>query len=194
MKYPDFSEIEKNELNLPECTCAGNRKAQLLHLRNGLGRLLLSELIFSIVLAYALAIIDGLRFLQWPVVLPFSAIGQYQPQIESSQPKSPVELAFDNFVFLYNCAFPGGSRLGCGIGMIGAAFWNLYQLRRGCQLQRLVIGLLAGMIIGFRMTLMISSSANLILFATVVSSIAFAIYMVKGDKKPSLPSLPIVQR
>ena len=154
-----------------------------------LGRMI----VLSIVLAYVASLIDGLRFYgTLPLILPFSAIGHYQPRVDLNNADSGMVAAFDSFLFFYNSAFPGGSRLGCGIGMISAAFWTLHSVSGGCWPQRAALGLMAGAVIGFRCTLMLSSSAKFVLGSTVLFSLAFLVYMLVTDREKEVASLPLV--
>lgn len=181
MKQKDDKQIpEQRQHQLPDC---------LAHLGLGFATLVIRTLALSLILAYLLSIIDGLRTLgQTPFLFPFSALGQYQPKIESSANSSPLVSAFSNFVFLFNCTFPGASRLGSGIGMIAAAFWTLHEIPRECRMQRIFLSLAAGAIIGFRLMLMVSSSAVGVLGASVIFSLSICAYMnISARSKPIEP-------
>lgn len=176
-----------------DCTCSAHPQLQIRHLGEGLGALVIRTFILSLVLAYLMSLIDGLHNIGVaPLIFPFTSLGQYQPRLNAAMPTSPLVAGFDNFVFLYNCAFPGASRLGCGIGMIAASFWTLHATPPNCRIQRAGIGIIAGALIGFRLTLMLTSSAVGVLSATAIFSLGMAAYMLCADRRPGIPSLPLV--
>lgn len=167
--------------------------AQISHTVSGLITLFLRVLILSLSLALLMSCIDALqKFGSAPLVLPFSALGQYQPQIQKATSQSPLEAAFDSLVLWYNCAFPGGSRLGSGIGTIFACFWTLHTTPKSPGLHRIVLGAVAGALLGFRMTLMLSSNAYTVLAAGLLGAVAFSVYMVVTAKPDKIPPLPII--
>lgn len=175
------------------CECSGKAGIMCLHIVKGLSAYLLKLVILSLVLAYLFSIIDALRsYGVMPAVFPFTMLGQYQPQIDGAN-KSEFQAAFDNFLLWFNCAFTGGSRMGSGIGTLGASFWTLYILPKNCFSQRIVTGFLAGAVIGFRSLLMVSTSATLISGAAIVSAIFFAVYVAVKTGKKDIPPLPIVK-
>lgn len=171
---------------------ANNEVLQVLLL---LGKLFLRIAVMSLVLAYLLPLIDGLRTMGvTPFQFPFSQLGQYQPRITNPEIQDSAFLkSFDDFVFLLNCTFPGASRWGTGVGTLYAAFWTMHDTPPTCKVQRLVIGIVAGAIIGFRATLMISNSPVFIFACTLISTFGFALYMTLADRKPAIPRIPIVQ-
>ncbi|MBX9689773.1 MAG: hypothetical protein K2X27_23895 [Candidatus Obscuribacterales bacterium] len=176
------------------CPCAASSELKLRHFAQGLLLLTLRSLLLGLLLAYLLSVIDWFRTLGMsPLYLPFSGIGQYQPRLESAAAQPAFVKGFENFLFYFNCAFPGASRLGSGIGVIAAAFWTLHDAPKSCKVQRLSLGLLAGALIGFRLMLMISSSAFTVLGATVFAALAFAVYMALSSGKSEIPRLPLVE-
>ena len=160
-----------------------------------LGIMLLRILVLGISLAYLFSIIEGLRTMGIaPFSFPFSLLGTYQPRIISpAVAASPFLRAFDDFLFLFNCTFPSASRMGSGIGMVASAFWTLHDARNCSRLQRIVIGVVAGAIIGFRLTMMISNSASFVLMSTTVFCLGFTTYMALAGTKAELPRIPLVQ-
>lgn len=155
-------------------------------------------LILSIVLAYLMSLVENLRlFGMGSVSWPFSTLGDYHPPSPGSSASDSLLLGYcERFIYLLNCAFPGGSRLGSTIGTLAASYWTLYTTPRYGKLQRCLIGILAGSIIGFRGALVITSFPNLCLAASIISSILFAIYMLRSEgaeKIPDLPPLPVSQ-
>lgn len=163
-----------------------------------LGLLTLRCLVLSLVLAYLMGFIEGLRTVGIsPFVFPFTA--QSTPRLMTTELlKDPLALAIDNFLYAYNCAFPGACRLGNGVGLIAGAFWSLHSTAvkpfngTSTLMERCVIGLTAGFIIGFRMMFMISSKPMGVLVASIVGMLSFCIYMLVTAKKPVTPRIPIV--
>lgn len=185
--------IKPDLIDRKQCDCVLNPALRLNHFFAGLLMLLLRTLVLALVLAYALSFIDGLRtYGITPFVWPFSGFGQFQPRLAQELPAAPWVRAFDDFLFFYNCAFPVAGRLGSGIGMIAAGFWTLHLTDPSCRLQRIGLAAVAGAIIGFRLTLMLTSSAITVFSATILSAIAFTFYMSSADKKPGIPSLPLI--
>lgn len=183
-----------NGTNNEPCPCTANFTLRLKHIGSKVLLLVVRVLVLSLALAYLMSILNALQY--WgmaPMYLPFSGVDQFRPGQDAAGSAEPIVTAFDNFVYLYNCAFPGASRLGSGIGMIFACFWTLHSVDRNCRAPRIALGALCGAIIGFRLILMLSSSATGVLSSMIVSSIGFAIYMAIADRKPGIPSLPIVQ-
>lgn len=160
-----------------------------------IGRLLARTAILSLSFAYLISFfVDGIQSIGIaPTPWPFTGFGQYQASL---MPKSndPLLSAFDNFVIIYNCAFPGASRLGCGIGIIAAAFWSMHDSSAAKPLERGVIGLLAGAIIGFRLALMFSSKAATVLSACLLFALFFCMYLLLADRKKQVPELPLIKQ
>lgn len=174
------------------CSCSGNFKLMCSHLAKGLLSYLIRLIVLSLSVAYILACVDALRaYGVTPAAFPFTTLGQYQPLIDSEN-KTSFQAAFDNFFLLFNCAFPGGSRMGSGIGTLAASFWTLHILPNNCRAQRTVLGCLIGFIIGARGLLTVSSSANIVCGAGVLGAIFFTVYMISTACKREIPPLPIV--
>ena len=151
-------------------------------------------LILSILLAYLMSLIDVFRTYGYGIAAwPFTALGQYQPHISNDSGKSVFIDWFENILFWYNCAFPGYSRMGCGIGMIAASFWTLHTLPQQRLLERITIGALCGAVIGFRGMLMVTSSPTLVPAAALIFAVFFAVYMAWTNVPKGLASLPIVK-
>ena len=177
------------------CSSCSGLKLPIKQIGAGLGLLLLRVLILSLALSYLMSLIDGLRTAgEAPLALPFSALGQYQPRLDNAVSAPWYVLSFDKFLFWYNCAFPGASRLGCGIGIILASFWTLHTTPAERRLQRAVTGIVAGALIGFRLTLMVTSSALVVLSMTVIFALGLTVYMLCADSRPGIPPLPLVAR
>lgn len=175
------------------CKCAYSLVLQVKHFWAGLGLLLLRILALSLTLAYLMSLIDGLRTIGIvPLLLPFSALGQYHPHLEAVTESSWVVSFVDNLVYLYNCAFPGASRLGSGIGMIAACFWTLHTTPPGCWVRRAGTGTVAGALIGFRLTLMLTSSPVIVFSATIIGCLAMGAYMLCADRRKGIPRLPLI--
>ena len=173
------------------CSCAGNLALMCKHLVNGFVSYLLRCLVLTLALAYLMACVDALRaYGVSQAAFPFTTLGQYQPLMDDGS-KSAFQAAFDNFFLLFNCAFPGGTRMGSGIGTLAASFWTLHLLPRNCKLQRVLLGCLIGFVIGARALLTVSSSANVVLGAGIISSIVISIYLMLSVTKRQIPSLPL---
>jgi len=161
------------------------------HLVRGVGAYTIKLVGLSLLLAYLLSCIDSFRsFGIVPAAFPFTALGQYQPHIDLEANKSALQAAFDNFLLLFNCTFPGYSRLGSGIGMIASSFWMLHTVPKNCMPQRAVIGTLAGFVIGFRSMLMLTSSSKPVIEAAVCGAVFFAFYLLVTAGKKEIPPLP----
>lgn len=195
MSQPAPEQLAPRGNEYSRCTCSGNFPLAIKHTGKGLAILLIRTLLLSLIFAYGMSfLIDGIQNIGIaPVPWPFSAIGQYQARVQTEQQTTNALVnTFDNFLFFYNCAFPGASRLGCGIGMISAAFWTMHDTPAGCQLRRTIIGLVAGAIIGFRLTLMISSKASTVFGSTIIFLLGFSIYMTLADRKSTIKDLPLI--
>lgn len=152
--------------------------------------------ILSMVLAYIMALIEGLRTVgtNTPFYLPFSQLGQYQPRLVSDAVASnPVAMFIDNYLYLYNCAFPGASRMGHGIGTLAACFWSLHSASSSSRNERIVMGAIVGAVIGFRIVFMVTSNSMTLIYATALGLIGFAVSMALSDRKPPIPTIPIVK-
>ena len=176
------------------CACVDNHSLRPQHFFKGLLVLLVRCSMLAIILAVVWAFADGMRtFGISPMVLPFSSLGQYQPRMHLNQVQSPLMTLFDNFLVFYNCAFPGANRLGSGIGIIGGAFWALHSMPHLCLPQRSLVAAIAGALIGFRAMMMLSSSAPIVLAATILGALGISIYMTVADRKARIPELPLAK-
>jgi hypothetical protein len=179
--------------NSEPCSCAGNYKLMCKHFAKGFISYLLRSLVLTLALAYLMACFDALRaFGVSQAAFPFTTLGQYQPSIVDGS-RSAFQAAFDNFLLLFNCAFPGGTRMGSGIGTLAASFWALHLLPINCWPQRVILGCFIGFIIGSRALLTVSSSVNVVIGAGVISAIVISIYMISVGRKRQIPSLPLHQ-
>lgn len=156
-----------------------------------LARTAILSLLFAFIMSFFVDGIQCIGIAPWP--FPFSALGQYQGNLASITSKDPLAKSFAEFLLLYNCAFPLNSRLGCGIGMIAAAFWTLHDTKTESRLHRATMGALAGAIIGFRMALMISSKAQTVLAGSLLFALVLSLYMLMSARKEEITDLPILQ-
>lgn len=155
-------------------------------------------LFLSLALAYLMGFIEGLRTMgNTPFMFPFTVL--QTPRLLTAQVlNDPLALTIDNFLYAYNCSFPGACRLGNGIGLVAGAFWSLHSTSvkpfngMPAYIERGVIGLLAGFIIGSRMMFMLSSRPYAVLDAGFIGMLSFCVYLLLAAKKPVTPRIPIV--
>ncbi|MBX9572039.1 MAG: hypothetical protein K2X77_24315 [Candidatus Obscuribacterales bacterium] len=175
------------------CPCAADSKLRPAHFFEGLLELIIRCSCLALAFALIWAFAEGMRtYGTSPLLLPFSTLGQYQPRLHTTVNSNPLIIAFDNFLFFYNCAFPGANRLGSGIGIIAGAFWTLHRVPHSCIPRRAYLGAIAGAVIGFRMMMMVSSSATIVFGAMLLGAIGIALYMVAADQRTRVPDLPLV--
>lgn len=176
------------------CTCVSDPQLRPVHFFNGLSELTIRCTVLALIFALVWAFAEGMRtYGISPLLLPFSSLGQFQPRLQTTVNSNPLIMAFDNFLFFYNCAFPGANRLGSGIGIIAGAFWTLHRLPHACIPRRAYLGAIAGAVIGFRLMMMVSSSATVVFGAMLMGAIGIALYMVSADQRPRIPDLPLVK-
>lgn len=163
-----------------------------------LGILFLRTVVLSMALAYLMAIAEGLRTTGvLPYYFPFSPLVHDQARlINAAVAKDPLALKIDDFLYAFNCAFPAATRMGQGLGMISAAFWSMHSTsvkQNASLIERVVIGALAGAIIGFRLPFVVIHNPKTILFTTLIGMVGFSIYLVIAGRKKPIPSIPIVE-
>lgn len=189
---------KQNELStvseLTPCQCVSKSELQVPHFFDGLLELLIRCSVLALLFALTWAFAEGMRTYEIsPLLLPFSTLGQFQPRVTTAVNSNPLIIAFDNFLFFYNCAFPGANRLGSGIGIIAGAFWTLHRIPHSCIPRRAFLGAIAGAVIGFRMMMMVSSSATIVFSATLLGAVSIALYMVAADQRPRIANLPLIK-
>lgn len=183
-----------NDVELTPCSCVSDPRLRPAHFFNGLCELTIRCTVLALIFALVWAFAEGMRtYGISPLLLPFSSLGQFQPRLQTTVNSNPLIMAFDNFLFFYNCAFPGANRLGSGIGIIAGAFWTLHRIPHACIPRRAYLGAIGGAVIGFRLMMMVSSSAAIVFGAMLVGAIGLALYMVSADQRPRIPDLPLVK-
>ena len=179
---------------LVPCSCVAHPDLQGRHFFDGLAELFLRCTILALLLALVWSFAEGMRtYGISPLLLPFSSLGQFQPRLLTAVNSNPLLGAFDNFLVFYNCAFPGANRLGSGIGIIAGAFWTLHRIPHSCIPRRAYLGAIAGALIGFRLMMMVSSSATTVFAAMLFGAISVSLYLVSADRRPRVPDLPLVR-
>lgn len=176
------------------CACVANSSLRFRHFLEGFADLALKAVLLALAMALIWAFTEAMRtYGTSSLLLPFSTLGQYQPRLVNMNSNNPLIIAFDHFIAFYNSAFPGANRYGSGVGLIAGTFWAMHRFPHLCLPRRAYIGAIAGGLIGFRLTMMISSSAFLVFGSMLLGAIGFCLYLVLADRAPRLQELPLVK-
>lgn len=183
---------EEMSVNSSICKCeAGNSTAlRFKHAFTGIFRTVLAVIIPGLLFAVLWGVVDFLQKYNSvqppPLWLPFTA--KYQ-QINAGQQMSD----FDKLVDLYNIMFPGACRFGSGIGMVLGGFWSVGKVDKKCTAEKLAVGIFAGGLLGSRIMLMLTSSAQLFFSAMVVGALLLPYYLFQSKRLYAAPSLPLAE-
>lgn len=152
-------------------------------------------LMYAIVLAFAGAVLWGIidwmrNYNQVPLLYPFANFATSQQSFADTSNRGAMSW-FNDFVQWYNFAFPGGCRLGSGMGMIAGSIWAASKAEEQGRAAAIAAGILCGTIVGGRSLLMVSSNAvNFMVFA-LLGAAAGWYYMWWRTQPQRLPDLPL---
>ncbi len=101
--------------------------------------------------------------------------------------------AIEDLINCYNLAFPGATRFGSGLGLIGGAFWALRFARGRGLLCRCFAGVAGGVLIGARAALMLGSGAGVFLVGLVSGGLLTTLYMIFGAREEQIASWTLLE-
>ena len=104
--------------------------------------------------------------------------------------EGPLLGAIAVMVDSYNGWVLGFSRFGSGLGMIAACFWTLGPASKFARSARIVIGAFAGMCIGARLVMMVTSQPNLVLVGALIGSGCCAVYLALATRPSEFKPIP----
>lgn len=178
---------DQAKLQTRTCSCDGQPALAAQHVLTGLLRTALAFIIPGLVFAVIWGVIDWMRSYGLiptvPLYLPFTA----QNIVISGDHQMNQ---FEKFVDTYNVVFPGACRFGSGIGMAIGGFWSLAKVRKNCNAEKLVVGIIAGGLLCARILLMLSSQPQPVLLAFFYGAVLIPLYLLNSNKLYAAADLP----
>lgn len=159
----------------------------------GLLRVALAVVVGSIVGGLLFGGIDALRTFQADTIA--SSVARSALQMGESTDMAPPDALFviSKFIDWYSTVFFGYSRFGAGLFMLAGAFWAMGEAKGYSLPARVIIGFVAGFLMGTRLAMFILSKPILVLAIALLSAIIGAVFLSLAGRPSNYLPLPKLQ-
>lgn len=159
----------------------------------GLLRVALAVVVGSIAGALLFAGIDALRTFQADTIASSVARSALETGEYAEAPPPDVLFVISKFIDWYSTVFFGYSRFGAGLFMLAGAFWAMGEAKGYALPARIIIGFVAGFLMGTRVAMFILSKPVLVLAIALLSGIIGALFLSLSGRPSSYSPLPKLQ-